>query len=125
MIQINATTHTDSGITISTGSVLDVYPTFQLPKKVYDEEGNFESITYSISYAVRLFKDLATYKKENSIPLFVGQMLEYNVSYIDNDVDIQGLTDINSILEILVNHIENGNDQYSGVGVGKTAIVYP
>ena len=102
MIQINATTHTDSGITISTGSVLDVYPTFQLPKKVYDAEGNYESI-----------------------PLFVGQMLEYNVSYIDNDVDIQGLTNVDSILNILVSHIENGNDVYEGVGVGNTAIVYP
>ena len=125
MIQINATTHTDSGITISTGSVLDVYPTFQLPKKVYDEEGNFESITYPIYFAIRLFKDLATYKEENSVPLFVGQMLEYNVSYIDNDVDIQGLTNVDSILNILVSHIENGNDVYEGVGVGNTAIVYP
>ena len=125
MIQINATTHTTSGITVSTGSVLDVYPTFQLPKKVYDAEGNYESITYPVSFAVRLFKNLATYKEENSVPLFVGQMLEYNVSYIDNDVDIQGLTNVDSILEILVNHIENGNEQYSGVGVGNTAIVYP
>ena len=125
MIQINATTTTESGLTIATGSVLDVYPTFQLPKKVYDDEGNYASITYPMSFAVRLFKDLTTYKEENSVPLFVGRILEYNVSYIDNDVDIQGLTNVDSILNILVNHIENGNAQYSGVGVGNTSIVYP
>ena len=124
MIQINATTHTKSGLTISTGSVLDVKPHFLDPRKVYNE-GVFERIIYPISFDVKIYKNLDTYKTENSQPIFIGEMVEYNIAYLDSDVDIESLTSVNSLLQLLADAIENGSDGYAGVGAGKTEIVYP
>jgi hypothetical protein len=123
MIQINATTHTKSGLTISTGSVLDVNPHF-LSRKSY-VEGGFSEIIYSVSFDLKIYKNLETYKEENSMPIFSGEMVEYNVGYTDSPIDIQALTSVDDLLGLLATHIENGDENFSGVGVGKTEIVYP
>lgn len=122
MIQINATTHTKSGLTISTGSVLDVNPHF-LSRKSYTD-GVFSEIIYSVSFDVKIYKNLETYKEENSMPIFSGEMVEYNVGYTDSPVDIQALTSVDSLLQLLADAIENGSGDYPGVGTGKTEIVY-
>ena len=124
MIQIKATTHTKSGLTISTGSVLSVKPHFLDPRKVYNE-GVFDKVIYPISFDVKIYKNLDTYKTENSQPIFIGEMVEYNIAYLDSDVDIESLTSVNSLLQLLADAIENGSDGYVGVGAGKTEIVYP
>jgi len=123
MIQINATTHTKSGLTISTGSVLDVNPHF-LSQKSYTD-GVFSEIIYSVCFDVKIYKNLETYKEENSMPIFSGEMVEYNVGYTDSPIDIQALTSVDDLLGLLATHIENGDEYFSGVGVGKTEIVYP
>jgi hypothetical protein len=125
MIQINATTHTKSGLTISTGSILDVKPHFLDTIKVYDSNGDFEKRIYPISFDVKIYKNLETYKEENSIPIFSGEMVEYNVGYLNSDVDIESLTSVDGLLGLLATHIENGDENFSGVGEGNTEIVYP
>jgi hypothetical protein len=124
MIQINATTHTKSGLTISTGSILSVKPHFLDPRKVYNE-GVFDRVIYPISFDVKIYKNLETYKEENSQPVFSGEMVEYNVGYLNGDVDIQSLTSVDGLLSLLATHIENGDEDFSGVGAGKAEIVYP
>lgn len=124
MIQINATLHTKGGVTISTGSVLDVKPHFITPKKVY-VGGVFDRVVYDITYDVFLYKNITEYKKENSVVLTDKPLEEFNIGYHAIDVDIQSLTSVNGLLDILRNHIENGDEVYSGIGTGKTEIIYP
>ena len=124
MIQINATTHTKSGLTISTGSILCVKPHFLNPVKVYID-GVFNKVVYPISFDVEIYKNLDTYKEEGSVPIFIGEMVEYNIAHLDSDVDIQSLTSVDGLLGLLANHIENGDENFSGVGTGKTEIIYP
>jgi len=133
MIQINELYHTTGGLEIAPGSVLDVRPNFVTPTKVYKknevEDGEntftFEKIIYPISFDLKIFKSLEFYKEQGSQPLNTGRLQEFDVALLIDDVNIQDLTSVNSLLELLVNHIENGGDGYSGVGAGKTEIVYP
>ena len=124
MIQINATLHTKGGVTISTGSVIDVKPHFITPRKIY-VDGVFDKVLYDITYDAFIYKNMAEYKKENSKVLVSDRLEEFNIGYHAQDVDIQSLTSMNGLLDILRNHIENGNEEYPGVGAGKTVIVYP
>jgi len=124
MIQINATTHTKSGLTISTGSTLCVKPHFLDPVKVYIDDV-FDKVVYPISFDVEIYKNLDTYKEEGSVPIFKGEMVEYNIAYLNSDVDIQSLTSVDGLLSLLASHIENGDENFSGVGTGKTEIIYP
>lgn len=127
MIQINATTHTDfngaNGVTIPTGSVLDVFVS-PMSRRVYDEAGAYSGTEHDIHFNAALFKSMASYKSTD--PVLVNEFIkEYNINFIAENVDLSLLTTVDSWLELFSNHIENGNAEYPGVGVGNTAIVYP
>lgn len=120
MIQINATTHTTGGLTVNTGSLLDVNP--HVLTRI--ENGLTK---YNVAYDVTIYKDMAGYQAGQV--LVKSTMKEYNVAHVENNVDIQGLNAqpdfVNALLRFLQTAIENGEAGYSGVGAGKTALVYP
>jgi len=121
MIQVNTTTHTKGGVTISTGSVLNVRPHF-LPERIV------EGLTkYDISFDVTIYKNMNEYLAQRT--LVRDYMQEYAIDFVVRDVDVQALTSVSSLLALLQSHIENGGSfngvDYSGVGVGNTTIVYP
>jgi len=117
MIQVNATTHSKGGVTIATGSLLNVNPHF---RDYIDAAGLTK---YDIDFDVDIYKNMTSYL-ENKI-LLRDTIDEYNVGYTVKDVNIQALTSISDLLALLQSHIENGDSAYPGVGVGKTAIVFP
>ena len=117
MIQVNATTHSKGGVTIATGSLLNVTPHFM---DYVDGNGLTK---YNISFDVAIYKNMASYL--SGTILLKDSIDEYNIGYTVNDVDIQALTSIDDLLALLQTHIENGDATYTGVGAGNTAIVYP
>jgi len=125
MIQINSTIHTKGGLTINTGSILDVTPHHIKPVKVYDESDEYEKTVYPMTFDVEIYKDLDTYKTKGSTVVVSEPIKEFNIGHSEPDVDIKSLTSVDGLLQILVNHIENGDENFSGVGIGKTEIVYP
>ena len=125
MIQVNATTHTqdslgNSGITVPTGSLLNVTPHFS--DYIVDVQG-VPTTKYDVSFDVALYKNMAAY--DTGAILTNSVMFEYNISFTAKDVDIQALASVSAVLQLLADHIENGDANYPGVGVGNTAIVYP
>lgn len=113
MIQVNATTHTKGGVTISTGSVLDVTPHF-----ITRRNATNTACEYDVAFDVAIYKNLAEY--ESGKPVLVKDyMVEYNIGFTAKNVDIQSLTSVTDLLSLLKTHIEEG------VGVGNTEIVYP
>lgn len=124
MIQINSTLHTPGGVTISTGSVVDVKPFFIEPQKIYVDDV-FDKLRYDISFDISIYKNLTEYKRKGSIVLLRDPIEEFNIAFYAMDVDIKALTSVDGLLTLLQSHIENGDDKYPGVGSGKTSIVYP
>ncbi len=121
MIQVNATTHTKRGVTISIGSILCITPHFLEPRR--NEE--LTAVEYDMSFDVKIYKNLADYEAGKDV-LINDSILEYNIGFTAINVDIAALTSVNDLLQILANHIENGDGgEYAGVGAGKTAIVFP
>lgn len=116
MIQVNATTHTKGGVTVNTGSLLDVRPHFLT--RVID------GLTkYDIAFDVTIYKNMADYQAQKV--LVRDYMDEYLIGYKAEDVNIQLLTSVTDMLDLLRTHIENGDAEHSGVGVGNTVVVYP
>lgn len=120
MIKVNATTHTVRGVTIATGSVLCVTPHFLPPRRV----NNNSAVEHDISFDVAIYKSMSAYEAGNEA-LTNERVDEYNIGFTASNVDIHGLTSVDELLQILADHIENGDTQYPGVGVGNTEIVYP
>lgn len=116
MILINVETHTSNGLVIPTGSLLNVTPHFM----DYVENGITK---YNISFDVTIFKDMNAYLS-NKI-LVRDTILEYNIGYTAKNVDIQTLSSVSSLIGILKDHIENGDDIYPGIGIGNASIVFP
>lgn len=128
MIQVNSTLHTLNGFTIATGAVLDVHP-FIKATRVYDENGVYQGVRYDLAYNVDIWKSLADYQKDSdgkgNTKLYSGEIEEFNTSFIVENVGLLDMTNPDQLLLPLQSHIENGDSQYSGVGVGRTAIIYP
>jgi hypothetical protein len=123
MIRINATIHTDlngkNGLTIATGSVLEVKPHFQSTRNE-----DFTAVIHDIYFDVVIYKSLASY--EAGEPAVVNSAIrEFNVGYVEKNYDIQLITSPTALQEVLVSHIENGDDTYSGIGVGNAEVIYP
>lgn len=125
MIKINATLHTKGGLTISTGSVINVTPHFITPIKTYDENDVFNGIKYPVSFDVEIYKNIEDYKIKGNIPATKESIKEFNKAYHDPEVDLISLTSVDGLLSVLIAHIENGDDEYPGIGVGNCEIVYP
>lgn len=127
MIQINATTHTDldgdNGLTIATGSVLEVKPKFHSRRKV-DDQGAYAGVQHDIEFEVDIYKNMASYESMKSV-LVRSFMKEYDINFTAYDVDIQTITSVTDLQNILKDHIENGGDGYPGVGAGNCEIVWP
>jgi len=124
MIQINATLHTKSGLTIDTGVLLDVTPHFLTPKKVYID-GVFDKLVYSMSFDVAVYKNMSVYKEEGSVPVINTSLTEFNIGFTKDDIDVLTLASIDQIQQILLTHIEEGDLSYPGVGTGNAVIIYP
>lgn len=123
MIRVNATLHTDfngsNGLTIPTGSVWEVKPYFNT---VRSEELN--RVIHTVSFDVVGYKSLASYEAGDP-PIVNDRIKEFNISYVEEDYDIQLITSPTALQDVLKNHIENGDSNYSGVGVGNAEVIYP
>lgn len=119
MIKINATTHTKGGVTISTGSILNVKPHFS-------ERFTDDSIEYDVAFDVTIYKNMDSYKSSKGKAILVrDEMLEYNIGFTAVNVPLLSLDSISAILDILREHIENGDANFPGVGQGNTEVVFP
>lgn len=121
MIQVNTTLNTKGGLTIGTGSLVNVTP------HIIDYVDVNGLTKYDITYDTKIYKDMAAYL--SGTVLVQDEMKEFNVGYIESNVDIQGLNPsanfVDTILGFLQTHIEQGDYNYIGTGTSSTLIVYP
>jgi len=127
MIQTNVVTNTKGGAIIPSGALLNIRPTFvDRLEDVFDEDGEKTGVVtkYDIQFDVDIYESMNEYEEGDTYTKdYVDQ---YNIGFLAVDVNIQALDSISSMLAIYQNHIENGDGgQYSGIGSGKTAIVFP
>ena len=121
MIQVNVITNTrdtngNSALPVSTGVLLNITPSF----KDRVEEG---LTIYSVYFDAKVYKDMAAYNANDV--LINSDMFEYPIGCRVDNIDIQALTSIDSLLDLYRTIIENGVGTYSGVGVGNTSLIYP
>lgn len=135
MIKLNATTHTDfngnNGATISTGAVINVN-FVPLSRRVYDSEtGAYTGVTHDIQFSTELYKNMASYESPDSvfIDVLANPIKEFDVNFVAQNVDIQVLTSVSDLLQLFVDHIEDGGisqgKSYPGIGTGNAEIVWP
>ena len=117
MIQINTITNTEGGLALPLGILLNVNPQFE---DYIDENGLTK---YDIFFSIDIYKDMSDYLVKKVLTR--DCMVEFNIGYKENNVNIQALTSVSSLLELLSTHIEDGGGIYPGVGADNTSIVFP
>lgn len=125
MIKINVATHTNlngsNGVEIPAGSVLDVNPHFMSFRTPVDSPTD---VQHDIAFDVKIYKSLSSYENGDNT-IISSEMKEYNISFKALDVDIQSLTSVSDLLDLLKDHIENGDSDFPGIGVGNAEIIWP
>jgi len=129
MIKIKVTTSTrdangNSALPIVANILLNITPHFRDRVEVIDE---VPTTIYSVSFDATPYKDMAAYN--NNDVLVNSDMFEYPIGHTIDNVDIQDLTNIDSLLDLYRTIIEDGTtsgaNTYSGVGSGNTELIYP
>jgi len=130
MIKINSKLTTPDGGTIIEGSVIDVTPHFVSSViDVFDVDGNVigQRVKHDCMFDVNVYRNMIAY--ESKTPRIKTTFLEFNIGYVENDIDIVALNANVGSLDImfgwLQSHIENGAEGYTGIGASNTTIVYP
>lgn len=125
MIKINVTTNTrdangNSALPIAANILLNITPHFRDRVQLVDD---VPTTIYSVSFDAKPYKDMTAYN--NNDVLVLSDMFEYPIGHTIDNVDVQALTNIDSLLDLYRTVIENGTGDYSGVGAGNTVLVYP
>jgi len=133
MIQINTTLTTPDGGTLATGAVIDVTPCFRSRIvdiiTVVDDVPTVtgQEVKHDCMFDVQVFRSMAAYEAKTQ--RVKSTFIEFNTGYMELDIDIVALNaatgSLDTMFAWLQAHIEDGDGNYSGIGSGNSAVVYP
>jgi len=129
MIRINKNITTPDGGTLASGAIIDV--TAEFKSYIVDlTDGDTitgTSVQHNCYFNANIYRSMSDY--ENKIPRVKTTFLEFNIGYVQEDIDLTALNASAGMLDTVFgwfqSHIENGDNKYPGTGTGTTEVVYP